>query len=69
MLSPEDVHRDVAALTAALERRSAERRVYTILERPTVREMLDKLIETGQYASEEEAIEKALRTLVATAAR
>lgn len=41
LLSAEDVHGDVASLTAALERRRAERRAYNILERPNVREMLE----------------------------
>ena len=63
-LAAEDVHRDVAALTAALERRRAERGAYNILERPHIRAMLDKLIASGACANEEEAIERALKTLV-----
>jgi len=67
LLSAEDVHRDVASLTKALERRRAERRAYEILERPDVREMLDKLIASGVCA--EEAIESALKTLATTGMR
>ncbi|MDQ3814803.1 MAG: hypothetical protein M3347_12745 [Armatimonadota bacterium] len=66
LLAPEDVSEDVAALTAALERRRAERRAYEILQRPTVRGMLNTLITSGVCANEAEAIEKALGTLVAT---
>ncbi|MBM4044474.1 MAG: hypothetical protein FJ279_05115 [Planctomycetes bacterium] len=64
LLSAQDMHGDVASLTAALERRRAERRAYGILARPDVRAMLDKLIASGACANEEEAIERALKTLV-----
>ena len=69
LLSAEDVHQDVTSLTSALERRRSERRAYAVLERPQVREMLNRLIGGGLYSSEEEAIENALRTLLTTAAR
>ena len=69
LLSAEDVDGDVVSLTAALERRRAERRAYEILERADVREMLDELISSGACANEEEAIERALKTLVATGTR
>ncbi len=69
LLSAEDVHKDVASLTAALERRRAERRAFEILERPAVREMLNRLIESGACANEEEAIERALRTLTTAVGR
>jgi hypothetical protein len=69
LLSAEDVHQDVASLTAALERRRAERRAYDLLARREVREMLDKLIRSGACTSEEEAIERALRTLVTAVTR
>ena len=63
-LAAVDVHRDVAALTAALERRRADRGASSILERPHIRAMLDTLIASGACANEEEAIERALKTLV-----
>ena len=66
LLSAEDVHGDGASLTAALERRRVERRAYRILERPDVREMLDRLIASDVCANEEEAIESALKMLVTT---
>jgi hypothetical protein len=69
LLSAEDVHRDVASLTKTLERRGAEIRAYNILERPDVREMLDKLISSGACANEEEAIERALRTFLTAVTR
>lgn len=69
LLSAEDVQGDVESLTAAMERRRAERRVYGIWERPDVREMLAKLVASGVCANEEEAVEKALRTLVTAVTR
>jgi hypothetical protein len=69
LLSAEDVHQDVAALTAALERRRAERQAYAILERPGVRDMLHRLIASGACTSEEEAIERALKTLLTAVTR
>ena len=69
LLSAEDIHRDVLSLTAALERRQAERRAYAVLNRPAVREMLNKAIASGLCATEEEALERALKTLVTTAER
>ena len=69
LLSAEDVQRDVASLTAALERRRAERRAYNLLARREVREMLNKLITSGACTSEEEAVERALRTLVTAVTR
>lgn len=69
LLSAEDVQGDVKSLTAALERRRAEQRVYGIWERPTVCEMLDKLVAGGVCANEEEAIERGLRTLLTAMSR
>jgi len=69
LLSAQDVRRDVASLTEALERRHAERQAYEILARPDVREMLNKLISSGACANEEEAIERALRTLLTAVTR
>jgi hypothetical protein len=64
LMSLEDVHEDVSSLTAALERRRAEKRAYKILEKPSVKKALDKLISSGICENEEEAIEKALKTLI-----
>ena len=64
LLSADEVQQDVASLTTALARRRAERRAYDLLARHEVRKLLDKLIQSGACASEEEAIERALRTLV-----
>lgn len=63
-LTVEDIQTDVVSLTTILERRNAEHRAYDILHRPNVRKMLDKLILEGACANEEEAIERALKTLV-----
>lgn len=64
LLTVEDVKTDVDSLTAIFERRNAEHRAYDILHRPNVRKMLDKLILEGVCINEEEAIERALKTLV-----
>lgn len=64
LLSPGDVHEDVMALTAALSRRSAERQAYRILSRPDIRDMIKQAISSGVCATEEEAIARALRTLI-----
>ena len=69
LLSAEDVPQDVASLTAALERRRAERHAYAVLARREVREILNKLIMSGACTNEEEAIERALRTLLTAVTR
>jgi hypothetical protein len=66
LLTAEDVDTDVAFLNTILARRSAESKAYDILQHPNVRKMLDKLISEGVCANDEEAIEKALETLVTT---
>jgi hypothetical protein len=69
LLSAEDVHQDVASLTTALERRRAERQAHDMLAHSSIREMLNKLIVTGVCKTEEEAIERALRTLLTAVTR
>lgn len=69
LMSADDVHRDVLSLTAAIQRRQAERRAYALLSRPAVRTMLDRLVSGGVCKSEEDAIEAGLRALVASAGR
>ena len=64
LLSAEDVHEDVMTLTKALNQRSAERKAYEILSRPDIQEMIHQAISTGVCATEEETIERALRTLI-----
>ena len=64
LLSAEDVDRDVALWAQASDRRRAEHEAYEILHSPDVREMLKKLIESGECASEGEAITRGLRRLV-----
>jgi hypothetical protein len=68
-LSAEDVFRDAAAVTVALERRRSERRAYNILECSHIRAMLDKLIASGACTNEEEAIGRALKTFVMAVVR
>jgi len=69
LMSLEDVHEDVSFLTAALEMRQAEKRAYKILEKPSVKKALDKLISSGICENEEEAIERALKTLITAITR
>jgi len=64
LLSAEDVHEDVASLNALLEQRRTEQQAYEILNRPNIREMLKQLVAGGICRSEEEAIERALKTLL-----
>jgi len=64
LLSAEDVHEDVASLSELLERRRTERRAYEILHRPNVQSMLKQLISRRIFASEEEAIEGALKMML-----
>lgn len=64
LLSAEDVHEDVASLGALLEQRRTEQQAYEILNRPNIREMLKQLVARGICRSEEEAIERALKTLL-----
>ena len=64
LLSDEDLYKEVKLLSSLLEKRKVERHAYEILQRPNVRSMLTKLIEDGLCANEEEAIERALKTLV-----
>ena len=69
LLSASDVHQDVAELTAALERRRAERQAYGILRCPDVCQMMDQSITSGVCANEAEAMERAWRTLVTAVTR
>ena len=64
LLSAEDVHEDVESLGALLEQRRTEQQAYEILNRPNIREMLKQLVARGICMSEEEAIERALKTLL-----
>lgn len=64
LLSAEDIHEDVESLGALLERRRTEQQAYDILNRPNIREMLKQLVARGICRSEEEAIERALKTLL-----
>ena len=65
LLSAEDVDQDVVSLSEALEEQRVERIARNVLQRPEVQQMLDRLRATGMYASDEEVIVRALRTLLA----
>jgi len=69
LLSAEDVHGDVASLNVLLEQRRTERQVYEILNRPNVQKMLKQLIAMGMFDSEEDVIERGLKTLLTAVTR
>lgn len=69
LLSASEIHDDVFSLQSALEQRKAERQAYNILARPQIREMLSQVIASGICADEEEAILRALKTLVTAVTR
>ena len=64
LLLDEDLYKEAKLLSLLLKKRDVERHAYETLQRPNVRSMLDKLIEDGLCANEEEAIERAFKTLV-----
>ncbi len=63
LLAPEDVDRDVSALSAALLEQRAEHIARNVLVRPGIQETLRQLLATRLYANEEEVIVRSLRTL------
>jgi hypothetical protein len=69
LMSTEEAHEDVSSLTKALELRRAEKRAYKIVEKPSVKKALDKLIYSGICENEDEAIERALKTLITATSR
>lgn len=69
LLSADDIYSDVNSLTSILEKRKNERKAYKILQRPNVQDMLNKLIIDGACENEEEAIERALKTLITAVTR
>jgi len=63
LLAPEDVDRDVSALSEALLEQRVERIARNVLLRPDVQEALRQLLATKLYANEEEIIARSLRAL------
>ncbi len=63
LLSPEDVDRDVAELSASLFEERARRIARNVLLRPDIQRILNTLLAQGVCASEEEAIVRGLKTL------
>lgn len=64
LLTAEEVHQDILSLSEAIEQRNSEKKAYLLLKRNDIRAMLDQLIQSGVCQDEEEAIERALKTLV-----
>lgn|GEM_PF-1989166 len=68
-LTPQDVDHDVRALSEALLEQRAERIAHNVLLRPDIQEVLQQLLATKLYASEEEIIARSLKAMqVAVAA-
>lgn len=63
LLTPEDVDRDVAALSAALLEKRAVRIAHNVLLRPDIQEALRQLLASKLYANEEEVIARALKAM------
>jgi predicted transcriptional regulator len=64
LLSIEDVKEDVKTLDLLLKEQENTKELEYICERPTIREMLNKLMSNGICRNEEEAIERALKTFI-----
>jgi hypothetical protein len=63
LLDPDDVARDVAALSDALLEQRAERIAHNVLLRPDIQEALRQLLASRLYADEEEIIARSLKAL------
>ena len=62
-LTPQDVDRDVRALSQALLEQRAERIARNVLLRPDIQEALRQLLATKLYTSEEEIIARSLKAM------
>lgn len=64
LVTADDIHQDIQSLSEAIEQRDSEKKAYLLLKREDIKTMLDQLIQSGICQNEEEAIERALKTLV-----
>ena len=62
-LTPQDVDRDVRALSEALLEQRAERITRNVLSRPDIQEVLRQLLATMLYRNEEDIIARSLKAM------
>ena len=62
-LTPQDVDRDVRALSEALLEQRAERIARNVLSRPDIQEVIRQLLATKLYSNEEDIIVRSLRAM------
>ena len=62
-LTPQDVDRDVRALSEALLEQRAERIARNVLSRPDIQEVLRQLLATMLYRNEEDIIARSLKAM------
>lgn len=62
-LTPQDVDRDVRALSEALLEQRAERIARNVLSRPDIQEVIRQLLATKLYSNEEDIITRSLRAM------
>ena len=62
-LTPQDVDRDVRALSEALLEQRAERITRNVLSRPDIQEVLRQLLATKLYSNEEDIIARSLKAM------
>jgi hypothetical protein len=62
-LTPQDVDRDVRALSEALLEQRAERIARNVLSRPDIQEVLRQLLATKLYSNEEDIIARSLKAM------
>jgi hypothetical protein len=62
-LTPQDVDRDVRALSEALLEQRAEQIARNVLSRPDIQEVLRQLLATKLYSNEEDIIARSLKAM------
>ncbi len=62
-LTPQDVDRDVRALSEALLEQRVERIARNVLSRPDIQEVLRQLLATKLYSNEEDIIARSLKAM------
>ncbi len=63
LMTPKDIAKDVASLTEALLEKKIQRLVRELLRQSDIYATLQKLVASGRFANEVEALAHAVRTL------
>jgi hypothetical protein len=63
LITPEDVEKDVASLTEALLEKRIQRLVRELLRQSDIYATLQKIVASGRFANEVDALAHAVRTL------